>query len=202
MHATTLAMSMKVMMGALALTVGLAGGAVAQPGPGGPGGPGRPGGPGGHGGPGGPEGRGGKMGMGGPLGGLLALHPDLPLPALNLTEAQREQVRTILQSHRDQGRALMEKAHTSMEALRKATDGTVDEGAAAQQGQAVGAVIAEAAVLRARVRGEVLAILTPEQQAEAAKIATERDARMQQFKQKMGQRRAGRPGAKQQPDQF
>ena len=26
--------------------------------------------------------------MGGPLGGLLAVHPDLPLPALNLTDAQ------------------------------------------------------------------------------------------------------------------
>jgi Spy/CpxP family protein refolding chaperone len=135
--------------------------------------------------------------MGGPLGALLGVHPDLPLSALNLTDAQREQVRTIMQSHRDEGQALVQKAQASMEALRKATDATVDEGAAAQQGQALGAVIAEAAVLRGRVRGEVFAILTPEQQAEANKIAADRQQRMQQFRQKAGQRRAQRP-AKQQ----
>jgi Spy/CpxP family protein refolding chaperone len=131
--------------------------------------------------------------MGGPLGALLGVHPDLPLSALNLTDAQREQVRTIMQSHRDEGQALVQKAQASMEALRKATDATVDEGAAAQQGQALGAVIAEAAVLRGRVRGEVFAILTPEQQAEANKIAADRQQRMQQFRQKAGQRRAQRP---------
>ena len=38
------------------------------------------------------------------------------------------------------------------------------------------------------VRGEVLAILTPEQQAEAAKIQAERDARMKQFRTKADQR--------------
>ena len=132
MQAMTLATSMKVMMGAVALTVGLA----ACRGPARSRWAGWSGAPGGPFGPGGPDGRGGRMGPAGPLGGLLALHPDLPLPALSLTEAQREQVRTILQGHRDEGRALMEKAHTSLEALRKATEGTVDEGAAAQQGQA------------------------------------------------------------------
>lgn len=195
MQATTLATSMKVMMGAVALTVGLTGVAVAQPGPGGPGG-----GKFGGGGPFGPGGPGGRMG--GPLGALLGVHPDLPLSALNLTDAQREQVRTILQGHRDEGHALMQRAHTSMEALRKATEGTVDEGAAGQQGQALGAVIAEAAVLRGKVRGEVFAILTPEQQAEAAKIQAERDARMQQFRTRSDQRGAQRRQPKPQPDQF
>lgn len=198
MRTMTVTTSAKMMAGVLALTLGLAGAAVAQPGtgPGGPGGPG--GGPGGERfgrGPGGPGGRGGMMG--GPLGALLGVHPDLPLSALNLTDAQREQVRTIMQSHRDEGQALVQKAQASMEALRQATDATVDEGAAAQQGQALGAVIAEAAVLRGRVRGEVFAILTPEQQAEANKIAADRQQRMQQFRQKAGQRRAQRP-AKQQ----
>lgn len=195
MRAMTMAGSVKAMMGAVALTMGLAAVAAAQPGPGGPGG--EPGDRGGRPEHGRPWGRGGMMG--GPLGGLLAVHPDLPLPALNLTDAQREQVRTILQGHRDEGKALMDRATAATEALRKATAGTVDEGAAAQQGQAVGAVIAEAAVLRAKVRAEVLAILTPEQQAEAAKIQAQRDARMPQFRQKMGQRRAARPGARQDP---
>lgn len=194
MRTMTVTPSAKMMAGVLALTLGLAGAAAAQPGAG-PGGPG--GGPGGERfgrGPGGPGGRGGMMG--GPLGALLGVHPDLPLSALNLTDAQREQVRTIMQSHRDEGQALVQKAQASMEALRQATDATVDEGAAAQQGQALGAVIAEAAVLRGRVRGEVFAILTPEQQAEANKIAADRQQRMQQFRQKAGQRRAQRPDPK------
>ena len=127
--------------------------------------------------------------MGGPLGGLLGLHPELPLPALNLTDAQREQVRTILQGHREEGQALMQRGQTAMEALRKATEGTVDEGAAGQQGQALGAVIAEAAVLRSKVRGEIMAILTPEQQAEAAKIQADRELRMKQFRTKRDDRR-------------
>ena len=128
----------------------------------------------------------------GPLGGLLGLHPELPLPALNLTAAQREQVRTILQGHREEGQGLMQRGQTALESLRKATEGAVDDGAAAQQGQALGAVIAEAAVLRARVRGEILAILTPEQQAEAAKIQADRELRMKQFRSRMEERRPAR----------
>ena len=120
----------------------------------------------------------------GPLGGLLGLHPELPLAALNLSDAQREQVRTILQGHREEGHALTQRGEAAMQALRKVTEGTIDEGAAAQQGQALGAVIAEEAVLRSRVRAEILAILTPEQQAEAAKIQADREARMKQFRTK------------------
>ena len=180
MQTGTLRTGVKVMLGAMALTAGLAGAASAQPERQGPP-PGGPGGPFGPGGPRGPVGMGGPGRMG-PLGGLLGLHPELPLPALNLTDAQREQVRTILQGHREEGRALMQRGHTALESLRKATEATVDEGAAAQQGQALGAVIAEASVLRARVRSEIMTILTPEQQAEAAKIQADRDLRMKQFR--------------------
>jgi Spy/CpxP family protein refolding chaperone len=173
MQAATLMAGVKVMFAAVALTVGLGTTGSAQPVPVEPGF--------GEGGP-AKRGPGGRAKIAGPLGGLLGLHPELPLAALNLTDAQREQVRTILQGHRDEGQALMQRGHTAMEALRKATDGTVDEGAAGQQGQALGAVIAEAAVLRGRVRGEIMAILTPEQQAEAAKIQAERETKMKLFR--------------------
>jgi len=187
MQAATLMTGVKVMLGATALTLGLAAAAGAQAGSGEPGfGPGGPGGPRG---PGGPGGRGGPGMMGGSLGGLLGLHPELPLSALNLTDAQREQVRTILQGHREEGHSLMQRGQASLEALRTSTEGTIDEGAAAQQGQALGAVIAEAAVLRSRVRAEILAVLTPEQQAEAAKIQAERELRMKQFRTKRDDRR-------------
>jgi Spy/CpxP family protein refolding chaperone len=126
--------------------------------------------------------------MGGPLGGLLGLHPEVPLPALNLTDVQEEQVRTIMQSHREEGRALMGRGQRALEALRASTATTVDEAAAAQQGQALGGVIADAAVLRAKVRTEIFAILTPEQQAEATRIQAERHAKQAEFRQRMGQR--------------
>lgn len=164
--------TMKLMAGALALTVGLSAAATAQPGRGGPG----LGGPGFRG-PGGPG--------GGALGGLLAVHPDLPLRALNLTDAQREQVRGILESHRAEAQSLRQRAGAAHQALRAATSAaTVDEGAITQQSQAFSGLIAEAAVLRVRVRSEVLAVLTPEQQAEAARIAADRQARMEQRRQK------------------
>jgi len=163
--------TVKLMAGALALTMGLTATAAAQPGPrsGGFGGPGFRG-------PGGP---------GGPLGGLLSVHPDLPLRALNLTDTQREQVRGILDSHRDEAQSLRQRAGAAFQALQAATSAvTVDEAAITQQSQAFSSLIAEAAVLRARVRGEIIALLTPEQQAEAAKIAADRQARMQQRQKK------------------
>lgn len=169
--------TMKVMAGALALTMGLSVMAAAQPARGGRG-------FGGHGfrGPGGPG--------GGALGGLLGVHPDLPLGALKLTDAQREQVRGILQSHRSEAESLRQRSDAAHEALRAATTAsTVDEAAIAQQGQAFGALIADAAVLRAKVRSEVLAVLTPEQQAEATKIAADRQTRMQERRTRMQQRR-------------
>lgn len=176
MNTTTTLTTMKLMAGALALTMGLGATAEAQPGRGGQGfGPGFRG-------AGGPD--------GGPLGGLLAAHPDLPLRALNLTDAQREQVRGILESHRAEAASLRQRAGAAHQALHAATSAaTVDEAAITQQSQAFSGLIAEAAVLRARVRSEVLAVLTPEQQAEATRIAADRQARMQERRQKMQERR-------------
>ena len=178
MSTKTMGTSVKMMVGALALTLGVGSAALAQPRMGGPG---------------------GFRGPGGPLAGLLAVHPELPLAALNLTDAQREQVRTILQGHREEGRALATRAHTALEALRKASEGTVDEGAIGQQGQTLGTVIGEAAVLRARVRSEVLAILTPEQRAEAIKMQADRQTRQLERRQKMQERLQKRGEKRQKP---
>lgn len=150
----------------LAATLAVASVAQAQPGPsGGPGRRGHPGSP------------------AGPLGGWFGTHVDVPLRALNLTDAQREQVKTILEGHREEGRALAERARAAFQAIDKASAESVDEGAIAQQGQALASVITEGAILRAKVRTEVFAVLTPEQQAQAAKLKTDRQARMEQRRQ-------------------
>jgi Spy/CpxP family protein refolding chaperone len=114
------------------------------------------------------------------------------LRGLDLSEVQRDQVRTIMSTHREESRALQQRQQAAMRALQDATEGT-DEAAIRQQGEAVGAVIADAAVLRSKVRAEVWAVLTPEQQAKAEQLRAERKTRMaerqKQMQQRMEQRR-------------
>ena len=133
-----------------------------------------------RGGPGGPaDGRGGA-----------ALHIG-ELRGLDLSDAQREQVRGIVASHRDETRAVHERQRTAMRALEEAARGT-DEAAIRQQAEAVGVVMADAAVLRSRVRAEVWAVLTPDQQARAEQLRAERETRMRERQARMEQRRQQR----------
>jgi periplasmic protein CpxP/Spy len=105
----------------------------------------------------------GGLGRGGPMGMLPMFGRDL-----NLTDAQKDQVRTIAESHRDEWKALADRARTAHEALQQAvTADAVDEALIRQRSAAVAAVEADLAVARARTHAEVFRILTPEQKAEA-----------------------------------
>jgi Spy/CpxP family protein refolding chaperone len=165
--------------GALAILVALSGGlyfgtqgASAQ----GPGGPrGRLGGPGGPGG----------FGRGGP-GGPGALGP-MMLGRLNLTDAQRDQVTQILESHRDEQRALGERERAARMALDTAVNADAfDESTVRTRAADVAAVDADAAVMRARIYSEVLNILTSEQLSELKKTRAE-------MRERMEKAQAGRP---------
>ncbi len=132
-------------------------------------------------GPGGFRGR----GPGGPGG----LGPGLPLAALNLTEAQREQARAITAQHQQQTRTLRERLRTAHAAREAAVEATpVDEGRIRDAMQDLAAVEADLAVEQARLRSELFAILTAEQQAEAQKVKAEREARMKERQGRMQQR--------------
>lgn len=121
------------------------------------GGPPLGGGPGGRG-PGGP----GRMGMLGPI-------------VRDLTDAQREQVRGIMESHRDEFKQVAEKMGAAREAMRALTDAdTVDESAIRAKSVDVAAAEADAAILNAKVRAEVFGILTPEQVAKAKEMKAAR----------------------------
>lgn len=63
-----------------------------------------------QGGPGGGRGRAGGFGPGGPGGGL-------PLRELNLTEAQREHVRSVMEQYRPQFQALNERMQSDIRAI-------------------------------------------------------------------------------------
>lgn len=128
----------------------------------------------------------GMMGPGGPLGLGIALG------RLDVTDAQRQQIRTIIQSHRQEFQALAERRRTAQQALQAAvTADPLDEAAIRSASAALAEVQADAAVLRAKVHREVFAVLTPEQQAKAKALREEARQRAEQRRQ----RRMNRPGA-------
>lgn len=127
-------------------------------------------------GPGGPGGRGFGPGPGGPggPGGPIAL----PLRQLDLSDAQRDQVRAVMQSHQAAFKEIGDRLRTAHDGLETAvTAETVDEAAIRARSAEVAAVQADAAVLRARVHQEIFSLLTAEQQAKAKELRAQAENR-------------------------
>lgn len=143
---------------------------------------------GGPGGPGGPGIRGGRDGGPGlPLGGLPATPA---LAALNLTDAQEQQIRDIRQQEREGMRELQTRLRAASQAHRQAVESVpVNEGLIRQTIEALADVQAEVAIRQAHVYNQVWAVLTVEQQAQAAKVRAERDARQKDRGQDRQERR-------------
>ena len=138
-------------------------------------------------GPAGPRGRGPGFGRsGGPQAGLA-------LRALDLTEAQREQVRQLTQQHREQTRALVERAEVAREAQRQAIAApSFSEQQVRAATQAVAEVQTDLAVQQARLRSDIYALLTSEQQQRLQQMQAEREVREKARRDRMQQRRQGR----------
>jgi protein CpxP len=118
---------------------------------------------------------GGDRGFGGPSGLMGVLGP--MARQLNLSDAQKERVKSIAASHRDDMKALGGRAMAAHQALEAAvTAETFDEATIRSRSTDVAAVEADMAVARARIRGEILQVLTPEQQAQLKQL----QAQMQQ----------------------
>jgi protein CpxP len=122
----------------------------------------------------GPGGHGFRGGPGGPFGpGGIALR------GLDLTDAQREQVKAILQSHRDEQKAIGDRMQAARKALHDAIAAdTFDETTVRAKAVEIGTIEADAAVLQARIKSEIVAILTPEQVKKAKELRTEMENRM------------------------
>ena len=101
-----------------------------------------------------------------------------PIQRLNLTDAQRVQVKGILDSHAEEFKALGERGRTAHDALQAAVNADpVDDAAIRQKSAEVAAVDADMAVTGAHVRAEVLQILTAEQRTELNTIQARRPDR-------------------------
>ena len=173
------------------LAVVLVAGAVGfAQGPGGRrgGGPGGPGGPGGIG-----FGRGmgrGGLGPGGPGG--------LPLGQLNLSDAQREQARAIVARAAEEQRPTLTRLREAVEVRRKALEALpVDEGAIRSTTQALVVAETDMAVARAKVRSDIYALLTAEQQTKLRELRQAAESRRNERRtamQRRAQQRGGRRG--------
>jgi len=92
---------------------------------------------------------------------------------LDLSDTQREQVREILKSHKDAILASIQQMRTSRAALRQAIDADpMDEGAIRARAAELGRAEADASVLRAQIRAEVLPILNDDQKQKMAAFRT------------------------------
>jgi Spy/CpxP family protein refolding chaperone len=109
-------------------------------------------------------GRGGPGRVGGP-GGPMGMLPMLGRE-LNLTDAQRDQIKAIADSHKTEWQALAQRERTARMALNGViTADTIDEAAIRQKSSEVAAVEADLAVARAHAHAEVVQVLTADQRA-------------------------------------
>ena len=133
---------------------------------------------------------------GGPFGGRGARGPmgsGFALQALNLTDAQREQVREIRERYREQGRALSQRLGEAADKQRQAIETLpVNETLITSATQDMTQAQVDVAIQQARLNAEVWSVLTAEQQAQASKLRAERQARMDARRQQMQQRRRNR----------
>ena len=119
--------------------------------------------------------RGGPAGLG-----------EFGLRGIELTDAQRDQIRAIRQSHQDATRAAHTKLRDAHRALGEATRAeAIDEAAIRARSADVATALADEAILSAKVRGEVLTVLTAEQQT---KLKEQRAAREQRMLERRKQR--------------
>lgn len=118
--------------------------------------------------------RGGHKGMG------------MMFRGLDLTDAQKEQMKAIGQANRESTKSLRDQMKANGEQLAQATaNGTFNEAQVQAIAQQQGVLHAQMIVAREKVKSQMFAILTPEQKAKAAEMK-------EQFKQKMQERQAKR----------
>ena len=127
----------------------------------------------------------GRKGMRGKRGGLFA---GRFAEKLNLTDAQKEQMRQIAARYREGARAARQQRGAQRGGMDLLNGGAFDEAAVRAAAQARANARVEREVARARMMSEMYNVLTPEQKSQLATLR-------QQWEQKRQQRRALRNAA-------
>lgn len=122
----------------------------------------------------GPGGRGRFGGPGGPMGMLPMLGRQI-----DLTDAQKDQIKAIADSHKDEWKGLATRAMTAHQALNAAImSDTIDESLIRQKSSEVAAVEADMAVARAHAKSEVFQILTADQKTKLKALQAQMNERL------------------------
>ncbi len=110
----------------------------------------------------------GPCGRFGPFGFMAAHHA---LHELGLTDPQKTQIKGILRSHRQELRGAMERLHAVHEAVGQLSrQDAIDEDAIREGVRDAVGPLGDLAVLHARLRREIAAVLTPEQRQKAESL--------------------------------
>jgi protein CpxP len=125
--------------------------------------------------------RGGQRGMG------------MGFRGLDLTDAQKEQMKAISQASREGTKSLRDQMKANRQQMAQATANGFNEAQVQAIAQQQSALHAQMIVERERVRSQMFAILTPEQQAKAAEMKEQRKQKMQERMQKRAERQAQTP---------
>jgi Spy/CpxP family protein refolding chaperone len=106
-----------------------------------------------------------------------------PLRELDLTDAQRAQVKEVMQKEHATMKPLMQQMHAMQEQLKQYSEGTYDEAKVqalvSQQSQ----TLVQLKVQETRIHNEVYQLLTSDQQAKLKEIEANHEARVQQHMQ-------------------
>jgi periplasmic protein CpxP/Spy len=127
------------------------------------------------------------QGRRGPFGPRHGMRGFPGLAQLDLTEAQRTQVREIVQRYQSQRREAGQHLRDAHQAQRAAVETIpVNEGLIRSTTQTLANAQTDMALLQARIHSDVWAVLTPEQQEKAKQLRAQRESRR---KQRMERRR-------------
>jgi Spy/CpxP family protein refolding chaperone len=122
-------------------------------------------------------------GRGGPGGRGFAA--GFALGQLDLSDAQKQQVRDITQRHRQQTQPLAQRLQQAMEAQRAAIQAIpVNESLVRSAAQDLAAAQADMAVEQARLHSDIFAVLTAEQQEKAKQLEAQAQARAKERQQR------------------
>ena len=135
----------------------------------------------------GPGGRGrGAERFGGPGGpGGPGFAAGFALGQLDLSDAQKQQIRGITKRHRDQSAPVTQRLQQAMEAQRTAIETIpVNEALVRSAAQNLATAQADMAVEQARLHSDIFAVLTVEQQEKAKQLEAQSQARAKERRQR------------------
>ncbi len=130
--------------------------------------------------------RGGKGGMKGGMNGFM-------FKQLDLTDAQKEQMKAIGQTNREGTKSLREQMKTNRQQLQKLTEnGQFDEAAVSALAQQQGQLHAQMIVAKQKVQSQMFNVLTSDQKAKVAELKAQHKQKMEERKAKWAEKKAAK----------